>query len=1080
MGKLGQRRAGITGILLASVMVISAVVVPAAMAARTSARRAFVDRPVLKAVGRTSALVHVRPDARLQDGLTAAKRVGLDLGTRYGAIKVFVAYGDAQAFKKLASAPAIEAIEANRKLELFTETSHTATRGQDVLDGTVTMPDGTVVDGSGVGVAVVDSGIEGTHPDFAGRIGNNVEIVCSVHTASVGFGALGGFSECRGPKTTVELDDTDTPSAGGHGTHVSGIVAGTGAASAGRYHGAAPGATLYGVGVGTAVAVENALDGLAWVLENHDQVDPPIKVVNNSWGGGHSPYDPQNGPFHKATWKLQEELIEAGVTVVFAAGNGGGNGNSATTSGECVNPTPGLICVANYNDANNGTREGTINSSSSRGKSDDPRTWPDVSAPGSAIISTCRQTLPICATGMVSSPANSYASLSGTSMAAPHVAGIVAQVLQADPTLTPAGVEELLEDTAHKFAWGTPYGQLVDPFNPDDTSSFEKGHGLVDVVAAVQAALGLSTPAPEPTTPPTPAPSPSPSTAPSPAPSPTASEAPAEETRYYFHSPTSFGQVDWWEDTASFDTAPPTFTSDSFFVDAPALIQDGEGPTDPYWTGQVDQEIESLTVDFWTKAPYDEALRSMTFEVGLTVGETTYELPPFEFANPNNFSNAPVQIVHTFTEMLDGNVIRPLSIDPAGQEVSLRIRHTATDPSGGLYTNSPAILYYDSTAHPSGFTVSGAGGGTEPSPSPSPSDTETPPPPPPNERGVYPTNPNDPGFAQQWGMTKINAPLAWQEPQATGFGINISVVDSGIDIDHPDLFGCGKVKVLPGSDVSGAAPGDVPQDDDGHGTHVNGIAAACSNNGTGVVGVAPDATLIPVRAIGGNKDLDQAMADGIRFATDNGAHVINLSIGDIPPFSHLGPDGYPLTEEAMQYARENGVVIAAAAGNFDQPTCEYPSLSRNVICVVATDPDDLRSYYSDFAVNIDRNSDEPGLEPVVSAPGGAGLDCAGGITSTYLRGEAASCSLPSGYANLDGTSMASPHVAGVAALLYDRLNGERTKANADLIVQAILDSSVDLGTPGWDPVYGHGRIDALAAVQAVEIPASSAAPVQYR
>ena len=450
-----------------------------------------IDRAVLEAQGRTSALVHVRADAALEHAIAEARSIGLDVGTVYERIHVFVAYGSPSSFRGLTRSPDIEAVEANSRIRFFTNSSHRATRGQDVLDGAVKTPAGAKIDGSGVGVAVVDSGFDGTHPDLAPNNGGNVKIVCTAHQGSNALRDTGGFRECLGPKTVVELEDTDTASAGGHGTHVAGIVAGTGTASGGTFHGAAPGATLYGVSMGTAVAVENAVDGLMWVLENHDKVSPPIKVVNNSWGSGHQPYEPNDGFWHRVIWKVQEALIAEGLTVVFAAGNAGGTGATASTGGECVNPTPGLVCVANYSDANNGTRNGTIASGSSRGQTSQPTTWPDVSAPGTSIVSTCRPHLPVCATGLQTSNTN-YASISGTSMAAPHVSGIVAQLYQANPGLTPPQVEDILEDTAHKFAFGQAYGAFPDPFNPDNTSSHEKGHGLVDALAAVQKALTTS------------------------------------------------------------------------------------------------------------------------------------------------------------------------------------------------------------------------------------------------------------------------------------------------------------------------------------------------------------------------------------------------------------------------------------------------------------------------------------------------------------------------------------------------------------------------------------------------------------
>jgi serine protease AprX len=452
-----------------------------------------MDPEVATAVGRVSALVHVSEGTSWQAGLQAARVAGADIGTPYKVIKVFVAYGTASTFQRLARSGATSFIEYNAPLEVLTDTAHKATRGQNVLDGAVLAPDGSIIDGHGVGVAVVDSGVDGTHPDLASRMGGNVRIYCS--TPQAAGNATLPFTECRGPKQVVPVADSDTPGAGGHGTHVAGIVAGTGSASGGKYHGAAPGATLYGVGVGTTLVVENGLDGLAWVLANHDQVTPAIKVVSNSWGSGYSKYNPSGTPLHRATWLLEEALVQEGVTVVFAAGNSGGDGTTASTGAQCVDPTPGIICVANYDDGNSGTRAGALSSTSSRGKTTDPESWPDISAPGTEIVSTCHVTLPVCwahtgqGGGQITDPPNSYAILSGTSMAAPAISGIVAQLYQVDPTLTPAQVENLLEDTAYKFNFGGPYTN--DPFNTDNTSSFDKGHGLVDVLAAVNSLLGL-------------------------------------------------------------------------------------------------------------------------------------------------------------------------------------------------------------------------------------------------------------------------------------------------------------------------------------------------------------------------------------------------------------------------------------------------------------------------------------------------------------------------------------------------------------------------------------------------------------
>lgn len=662
----------------------------------SAAPEAWIDPYVTAAGEPVSALVHARS---LGDALRDARSVGLRPGTVYDDIGVFVAHGRPALFERLAQSAAIEAIEGNRPVRYFTDRSHEATRGQDLLDGDLTLPDGARVDGSGVGVAIVDSGIDGTHPDLDDRVVSNVKILCPSNPTSVYVQPVTKPDHCidAAAKVTIPMDDTDTPSAGGHGTHVAGIVAGTGEASGGRFHGAAPGASLYGVSIGTVVTVENAVDGMQWVLDNHDLVTPRIKVVNNSWGTGtHARYSTAPDHFHSAAWKMQEALVAAGITVVQAAGNTGGDGSAATTTPECVNPTPGVVCVANYYDRDAGVRDGNIDGSSSRGNSSPELvdTWPDVAAPGTRIISTCRLTLPVCSThleqdGHVSDPPNNYARLTGTSMAAPHVAGIVAQLYQADPSLTPARVEDVLEDTAYKFMWGTPYTP-VDPTNPDDASSFEKGHGLVDARAAVAFLLDGTQPDPDPS--PTWVPEPDPTLPP-----------PGPAQTFYFHSATGLNQADQAAATNTFDETRPTRAAAS--TDTPLL---GPAPhTDSSWTGEAEGPIQSLSVGFWQKTT-DEATGSFgvnpNYNVTLEVGEDRYDLGTLTVKGDGTELPA-TRVTGTFTRYLgadgpdpDGAPDSvPLNVDPRGRPVTLKL-------SSGWF-HGFGVLLYDSAQYPSGFSV---------------------------------------------------------------------------------------------------------------------------------------------------------------------------------------------------------------------------------------------------------------------------------------------------------------------------------------------------------------------------------------
>jgi serine protease AprX len=435
------------------------------------------------------------------DGGDAAGRAalltdhGLQVAADYASVDVAYAVGTLGALLDLRGEQGVTYLEADRQLQYFGDTGSWATRARvartAVAGGPYRDASGRVLDGSGVGVAVVDSGVDGYHPDLANRLAKAFKVVCTTPP-------LGNVrtEACFGPSALV--DSTDAPftdHTGGHGTHVTGIALGDGTASNGTYQGVAPGATLYSYGVGEVIFVSDAVTALDHIITNYDSFTPRIKVVNNSYGDtAGTPYDP-NGVLSKLT----SELVGMGVTMVFAAGNGDANGDGGTgaddrLSSSAKDPTPGVITAANYDDGGTATRKGTLDSSSSRGLKGDPANYPDLSAPGSFITSTCNPALPICRLEVVPTTtwAPRYATISGTSMASPHVAGAVALLLQARPELTPAQVEDVLLDTAHKFAGDAtasgPYE--ADPQNPGGTTSFDKGAGLLDVPAALDA-LGV-------------------------------------------------------------------------------------------------------------------------------------------------------------------------------------------------------------------------------------------------------------------------------------------------------------------------------------------------------------------------------------------------------------------------------------------------------------------------------------------------------------------------------------------------------------------------------------------------------------
>lgn len=431
-------------------------------------------------------MVHGRSTA---DATRAARATGLKVVTTFRKVGVVVAAGTAKQITATRAQAGVTYLEGDQRLALSMETSHLASRGRQargLRDG-----GGRAVDGRGVGVAVIDTGIDGTHPAFRNADGSsavkkNLKYICTVLEPGDALNDA-CFLDLTG-------GDTDTLSVGGHGTHVAGIVAGRDVTltDGGKLHGAAPGAALYGLSVGVGVSILGADSALNWVLDHHRapcgagvpaSTCPPIKVTNNSYGpSGGGAFDPNS-----ATVKIQRALAREGVMTVWANGNDGGDGSASMSSPAGMDPTGGIVSVASYNDNGTGTRDGAVSEFSSRGKAGSPATYPDISAPGEDITSACRLQLVVCATGL--QPRNgpglldlgTFNTISGTSMAAPHIAGIIAQLFQVAPAATPIRVEDALKATAYKYRNGAAY-QRVGAY----TTSFDKGTGLVDAYAAAR------------------------------------------------------------------------------------------------------------------------------------------------------------------------------------------------------------------------------------------------------------------------------------------------------------------------------------------------------------------------------------------------------------------------------------------------------------------------------------------------------------------------------------------------------------------------------------------------------------------
>lgn len=291
--------------------------------------------------------------------------------------------------------------------------------------------------------------------------------------------------------------------------------------------------------------------------------------------------------------------------------------------------------------------------------------------------------------------------------------------------------------------------------------------------------------------------------------------------------------------------------------------------------------------------------------------------------------------------------------------------------------------------------------------------------------------PNDPLLARQWAYEELAFAKAWKLETGASSPVLVAVVDTGVETTHPDFEG----RFVAGRDF--VNDDETPQDGHGHGTGVSGVIAANTDNREGIAGMSWGAKIMPLQACdeGGSCSMF-AVAQSIAWAAAHGARVVNLSLGGALPSCSRA------LQAAAAFAHAAGTLLVAASGNSAQqgnPTA-YPAACEGFMAVGATNAFDEWATFSSYGPHVS-----------VAAPGAA-------IMTTWLR--AASPPATRGYATVDGTSLAAPHVAGVAALLWAR----HPDWTPDQVRARIEQTAVDLGPEGPDPWFGHGRIDLRRAL----------------
>ncbi len=323
-------------------------------------------------------------------------------------------------------------------------------------------------------------------------------------------------------------------------------------------------------------------------------------------------------------------------------------------------------------------------------------------------------------------------------------------------------------------------------------------------------------------------------------------------------------------------------------------------------------------------------------------------------------------------------------------------------------------------------------------------------------------------YKDLWGLHQIQAPAVW--PESQGKNVVVAVVDSGLDLTQPDIVQ--NIWVNPTEQNGSAGQDDDnngyiddlngydfvnfdkdPTDDHYHGTHVSGTIAAIGNNLIGIVGVAPQAKVMTVKVLGADGlGSNASVSQGIIYATNTGADVINLSVGG-------GSD--KAMADAIQYAYGMGVVLVAAAGNESTDTAHtFPSAYKETLSVAASTPLDQLTNFSNWGWGID-----------LAAPGVDILSLKT-ASANFFNNSPWVFPKPDGpLLKLDGTSMASPHVSGAVALLL----GKYPQASVDQIRTALRTSATDILAPGWDPKSGYGRLQVPQAL--TSLPTACAAAI---